>query len=173
MEFNRYFYGSESNDPYQISEGLPQYEAYLKEIRDYNPDPNKQLPLKIVRQISKIIKSNLNKLSIVMEEENHSVLFTGDIDAARLKKLTSGKKYEVVKVQHHGTENYINSYIPSGDKYIISCGANPFNWRIGNSIKNYSNVQCTSGNSVSGCFCHHCSCNINCVCNQENIVINT
>lgn len=100
----------------------------------------------------------MNAISIVFSHTNQFI-FLGDIPRSVVEhlKYEYREQYELVKVQHHGTEDHYSDAMPAGNQYVISNGGY-LRRKVGNRIiRNFDGerILCTNAHENPSQFCSY------------------
>lgn len=124
----------------------------------------------VIRSSSRLTSSNFNAYSVVFHciDEKKEILMLGDIEKSNFENnivtetkpyLCLLKKYKVIKISHHGTDDYFSKKLPEAENIIINNGSkNRTNWKISalynkeNLFGKFSNVFCTNNKRKTRCL---------------------
>ena len=173
LKYLNQFVEADNKDFYSFKNNQDMYNLIYTKTLNNNFDQ-----INLIKKYEKEIKSYYyklhNDLSIVFHNiynDNYKVLFCGDSKTSNLKKINKyHEKYKVIKVSHHGTEDYYFEYLPKTDYLII----NNTKYRNYKKIsKKYDDMYgsdsiliCTDNNNCEK-ICNNISCN--CVMNKKAI----
>lgn len=106
-------------------------------------------------QYHSLIKT-MNAISIVFDYED-KFIFLGDAtkDIVEFLYPRFKERYQIVKVQHHGTLAHYTQFTPRGDKYIISNGGFKARKVGGNIIRDFdgNTILCTNAHENANNYC--------------------